>query len=161
VASAGALAWRGDPVPRVSSRGSPGIGVAPRSCGTLDPPPRPLCMGLALVGDGNYSCDLVCCRRRGGNSSHKQAVRGGDSSCKAKAPQARRRLLVQGKGSLCEAETPHAMRRLLVRGRNLSCKAEAPRARWKLVGEASSWSETRHLASDGLDKDQLLFLSWI
>jgi hypothetical protein len=48
-----------------------------------------------------------------------------------------------------------------VRGGDLSCRTETPRARWKLVGEASSWSKMRRLASDDLDKDQLLFLSWI
>jgi hypothetical protein len=37
-----------------------------------------------------------------------------------------------------------------VRGGDLSQK---PLPSWRLVGEVSYWSETRRLASDGLDKD--------
>jgi hypothetical protein len=42
-----------------------------------------------------------------------------------------------------------------VRGRDLS---EKPLPSWTLVGEASYGSETRRLASDGLDEDLELFL---
>jgi hypothetical protein len=48
-----------------------------------------------------------------------------------------------------ETETPRARRRLVVRGGALSKKPSPSR---RLVEEAPNWLETRHLASDGLDK---------
>jgi hypothetical protein len=77
--------------------------------------------------------------------ANKQVVGG-----EAETPRAGRRLLRRDGDLSCETETPRARRRLLVRGGNLS---EKPPPSRRLVGEASYWSETRHLASDGLDKD--------
>jgi hypothetical protein len=103
---------------------------------------------------------------RGELASHA-SLRG--SLCVGVAPRLRRprlgrrqRLLVQTSGcrrrggnSSCEAEICRARRRLFVRGRDLSGK---PLPRWRLVGEASSRSETRRLASDGLGEDLELSL---
>jgi hypothetical protein len=53
------FAWRGELSPCVASWGSPSIEAAPRSCGALDSALRLSCVGLVLVGDGNYSCEQV------------------------------------------------------------------------------------------------------
>jgi hypothetical protein len=60
------------------------------------------------------------------------------------------KLLVRGADSSCEAESCRARRRLVVQGGDLSEKLFTSR---RLVKEASNWSEVRHLASDGLDRD--------
>jgi hypothetical protein len=75
---------------------------------------RPLCVGPALVEDGNYSCERV--------------AGGGDSSCE-KLVGVRRRLLVRGGDSSREAVTHRARRRLLVRGEDLSGKPPTRRRR--------------------------------
>jgi hypothetical protein len=64
--------------------------------------------------------------------------------------EARRRLLVRGRNLSCEAKIARARRRLLVRDGDLS---EKPSFSRRLVEEASNWSETRHLDSDGFDWD--------
>jgi hypothetical protein len=105
VPPAGALAWRGELEPHVSSRGSPGVGMAPRSRGLLDPTPP--------------------------------------TSMYRPRPSRRRKLLVQMKLS-------GPRQRLVVRGGDLS---EKPLTSHRLVGEATHRSETRRLASEGLNKD--------
>jgi hypothetical protein len=105
VPPAGVLAWHGELESCVSLRGSSSVGAAPRSCGPPDPVLQPPSVGPALVGDGNYSCERV--------------VGGGDSSCEqvvgavTESPRARQKLLVQGGDLSCEAETPRAKRRLV------------------------------------------------
>jgi hypothetical protein len=71
-------------------------------------------------------------------------VGGGDCSCERAG--CRR----WGGNSSCEVETCRARQRLVVRGGGLS---EKPSFSRRLVKEASNWSETRRLASDGLDRD--------
>jgi hypothetical protein len=94
---------------------------------------RPSRAVLTSVGDGKYSCERASCQRRGG-----------DSSCGTEICRARRRLLVRDENLSCEAETLRAGRKHV---------GEATPPSWSLVGEASYCPETRHLASNGLDKD--------
>jgi hypothetical protein len=56
---------------------------------------------------------------------------------------------VRGRELLCREETYGARQRLVVRDENLS---EEPPPSQRLVGEASYCSETRRLASEGLDR---------
>jgi hypothetical protein len=110
VPPAGVFAWRGEPEPYVSWRGSSSVGAVPRLCGATGPAPRASCVGPALVGDVNCSCELV--------------VGGGNFLCER---------VVGG-----EAESPHARWKLVVRGGELSCEAETPRASPLLVGDEVS-----------------------
>jgi hypothetical protein len=126
----GVFAWRGEPEPCVSLCGSMSIRAVPHSCGALDPALRPLCVGPALVGEGNYSRERVV---GGRDSSCQQVVEG-----EAESPRARRRLVGRDGDSSCGSESVRARRRLVGEDRALSCEAETCRGSHLPVGGEAS-----------------------
>jgi hypothetical protein len=129
---AGEFAWRGELAPHALLRRSPGVGMAPCSCG-----PRSPRSDLLVQSSPRLETEST--------RANEQVVRGEEET-----PRAGRKFVVRGGDSSCGTKTCHARQRLFVRDGNMS---EKPPPSWSLVGEASYCSETRHLASNGLDKD--------
>jgi hypothetical protein len=80
-----------------------------------------------------------------------RAVCLGPRTSRNRTCHARQRLVVRHGDLSCKAETYRVRWRLLVRGGDLSCEAETGFSCGKLVGDATNWLRTGHLANEGLD----------